>query len=121
MKEDTTDFGFTKVKVEEKRKLVSQVFDSVADSYDIMNDLMSLGVHRLWKRHAIALAQVRPNMQVLDLAAGTGDLSALMAPLVTKSGHITLCDINMSMLQHAQMRLIDKGFVENISIVQANA
>lgn len=121
MKEDTTDFGFTKVKVEEKRKLVSQVFDSVADSYDVMNDLMSLGVHRLWKRHAIALAQVRPNMQVLDLAAGTGDLSALMAPLVTKSGHITLCDINMSMLQHAQMRLIDKGFVENINIVQANA
>jgi demethylmenaquinone methyltransferase/2-methoxy-6-polyprenyl-1,4-benzoquinol methylase len=121
MKEDVTDFGFTKVKIEEKRKLVGKVFDSVADSYDIMNDLMSLGVHRLWKRHAIALTQVRANMQVLDLAAGTGDLSALMAPLVGKHGHITLCDINMSMLEHAQMRLIDKGFVENINIVQANA
>lgn len=121
MEEDKTDFGFTKVNVNEKRRLVTDVFDSVASSYDVMNDLMSLGIHRLWKRHAIALLQVRPGMQVLDLAAGTGDLTCLLTPLVKENGQVTLSDINMSMLKCAQMRLIDKGMVDNIQIVQANA
>ena len=121
MKEDKTDFGFTQVNVDEKQRLVTNVFDSVASRYDVMNDLMSLGIHRLWKRHAIALLQLRQGMQVLDLAAGTGDLTCLMAPLIKETGRIILSDINMSMLKNAQMRLIDKGIVDNIQIVQANA
>ncbi len=121
MKEDKTDFGFTQVDVDEKRRLVTNVFDSVASRYDVMNDLMSLGVHRLWKRHAIALLQLRPGMQVLDLAAGTGDLTCLMAPIIKENGLITVSDINMSMLKNAQMRLIDKGIVDTVQIVQANA
>ena len=116
-----TDFGYTTVDVAQKQKLVENVFDSVASKYDIMNDAMSLGVHRLWKRHAIALLQVREGMQVLDLAGGTGDLTCLMAPLVTESGHITLSDINASMLHEGKNRLIDKGIVGNIDIVLANA
>ncbi len=116
-----TDFGYTTVDVAQKQKLVENVFDSVASKYDIMNDAMSLGVHRLWKRHAIALLQVREGMQVLDLAGGTGDLTCLMAPLVTESGHITLSDINASMLHEGKNRLIDKGIIGNIDIVLANA
>ncbi|MBN9286441.1 MAG: bifunctional demethylmenaquinone methyltransferase/2-methoxy-6-polyprenyl-1,4-benzoquinol methylase [Gammaproteobacteria bacterium 39-13] len=121
MKDDTTDFGFTKVKATQKHKLVGQVFDSVASSYDLMNDLMSLGIHRLWKRHAIALAQIRPNQHVLDLAAGTGDLTRLIVPKVTASGQVTLSDINMSMLAQAKIRLTDEGIFDNIRIVQADA
>jgi demethylmenaquinone methyltransferase/2-methoxy-6-polyprenyl-1,4-benzoquinol methylase len=121
MSEDTTDFGFKKVKIQEKKYLVSKVFDSVASNYDLMNDLMSFGIHRLWKRHAISLCQIRKGQHVLDLAAGTGDLSLLIAPKVTRTGKITLCDINDNMLANAKTRLIDNGIVENIQIVQANA
>lgn len=121
MKDDTTDFGFTKVKITEKQKLVSGVFDSVASRYDLMNDLMSFGIHRLWKRHAIALAQIHPNQQVLDLAAGTGDLTRLIAPKITATGQITVCDINQSMLSQAKVRLMDEGIFDNIGIVQADA
>jgi demethylmenaquinone methyltransferase/2-methoxy-6-polyprenyl-1,4-benzoquinol methylase len=120
-KENTTDFGFTKVNVNEKSTLVNQVFDSVASNYDRMNDVMSLGIHRLWKRHAIAALQLRQGQSVLDLAGGTGDLSCLIAPHVTTKGHVTLCDININMLSHAKTRLLDKGFVENIDIVQSDA
>ncbi|MBS0287355.1 MAG: bifunctional demethylmenaquinone methyltransferase/2-methoxy-6-polyprenyl-1,4-benzoquinol methylase UbiE [Proteobacteria bacterium] len=116
-----TDFGYQTVDIDDKQKLVEKVFDSVATKYDIMNDAMSLGVHRLWKRHAIGMLQVRQGMQVLDLAGGTGDLTLLMHPLVTESGHITLSDINGAMLACAKERLIDKGVVGNIDIVQANA
>ncbi len=116
-----TDFGFQTVDVDQKQKLVEHVFDSVASKYDIMNDAMSLGIHRLWKRHAISLLQVRAGMRVLDLAGGTGDLTCLMAPLVTESGHITLSDINASMLNEGKHRLIDKGIVGNVDIVLANA
>jgi demethylmenaquinone methyltransferase/2-methoxy-6-polyprenyl-1,4-benzoquinol methylase len=121
MEKNTTDFGFTKVNVEEKHKLVAKVFDSVANKYDLMNDLMSLGIHRLWKRHAISLCQVRKGHHVLDLACGTGDLSLAMAPLVGSLGSVTLSDINANMLYHAKNRLMDKGFLENIHITQANA
>lgn len=121
MNDETTDFGFKKVKLGEKKQLVSKVFDSVASNYDLMNDLMSLGIHRLWKRHAISLCQIRPGQHVLDLAAGTGDLSLLIAPRVTRTGKVTLCDINANMLANAKIRLINKGIVENIDIVQANA
>lgn len=118
---DKTDFGFSSVDVAQKQKLVENVFDSVASKYDIMNDAMSLGIHRLWKRHAISLLQVHAGMQVLDLAGGTGDLTCLMAPLVTQSGHITLSDINAKMLTQGKNRLIDKGLVGNIDIVLADA
>ncbi len=120
MKQDTIDFGFKKVRVDEKQKLVAGVFDSVASRYDIMNDFMSLGIHRLWKHQAVARLQVRPNHHVLDLACGSGDLALLIAPKVT-SGQITLSDINDNMLAVAKNRLIDKGRVSNIHLAQANA
>lgn len=120
MTPNTTDFGFTKVPIEEKQKRVEEVFNSVASRYDLMNDLMSLGIHRLWKRHAISHCQIRPHHHVLDLACGTGDLALLMIPLLAE-GKITLSDINNAMLTQAQTRLLDKGFVQNIELVQANA
>ncbi|MCS5712640.1 bifunctional demethylmenaquinone methyltransferase/2-methoxy-6-polyprenyl-1,4-benzoquinol methylase UbiE [Candidatus Berkiella aquae] len=120
MKEDTIDFGFRKVRVDEKQKLVAGVFDSVASRYDIMNDLMSLGIHRLWKRHAISLLQVRDHHDVLDLACGSGDLSLLIAPKL-KSGQLTLSDINDNMLAVAKNRLIDRGVVGNVHLALANA
>lgn len=121
MNTDKTDFGFTKVDIKEKQKKVKQVFDSVADRYDLMNDLMSLGIHRWWKRQAISRCQIRPNHQVLDLAAGTGDLSCLIHAKLNPMGSVTLCDLNEMMLQNARLRLIDQGIVENVRIVQANA
>jgi demethylmenaquinone methyltransferase/2-methoxy-6-polyprenyl-1,4-benzoquinol methylase len=120
MKQDTIDFGFKKVRIDEKQKLVAGVFDSVASRYDIMNDFMSLGIHRLWKHQAVARLQVRPNHQVLDLACGSGDLALLIAPKVP-SGQITLSDINDNMLAVAKNRLIDKGRVANMHFAQANA
>lgn len=120
--ENQTDFGFEKVSRQEKTARVKQVFNSVASNYDLMNDLMSLGAHRLWKRYAINACQLRPGQQVLDLAAGTGDLSLLIAPAVTPAGgQVTLCDINGAMLAIARNRLIDAGYVNNTPIVQANA
>lgn len=120
MKKDTVDFGFKQVNVDEKQQLVARVFDSVASRYDIMNDLMSLGIHRLWKRHAIALLQVRPNHHILDLACGSGDLALLMAPQLSQ-GEITLSDINPNMLDLAKNRLLDKGIVGNTHFTLANA
>ncbi|MCP4411641.1 MAG: bifunctional demethylmenaquinone methyltransferase/2-methoxy-6-polyprenyl-1,4-benzoquinol methylase UbiE, partial [Gammaproteobacteria bacterium] len=92
-----------------------------ANRYDLMNDLMSLGIHRLWKRYAIELASVREGQTILDLAAGTGDLAKLMAPKVGKSGKIILSDINDSMLMVGRDRMTDSGFIGNIEYVQANA
>lgn len=120
MSNKTTDFGYKQVEINTKQKLVNEVFDSVSPNYDIMNDLMSLGIHRLWKRFAIATINVQANHQVLDLAAGTGDLALHLAPDV-KNGLITLCDINANMLSVARDRLIDKGFIQNTTLVQANA
>ena len=116
----TTDFGFKKVNVDEKRKLVTEVFNSVADKYDLMNDLMSLGIHRLWKRQAISMCQIRAHHHVLDLAGGTGDLTRLIAPKVS-SGQLTLCDINAQMLKNAKTRLIDNGIFDKVCFSQANA
>lgn len=121
MKEDTTDFGYKTVNIHDKRKLVTQVFDSVASRYDLMNDLMSLGIHRLWKRHAISMCQLRKGQKVLDVAGGTGDLTRLISPIVTMSGQVVLSDININMLIQAKNRLLDEGLVDNISIVQGNA
>ncbi|MFU8820085.1 MAG: bifunctional demethylmenaquinone methyltransferase/2-methoxy-6-polyprenyl-1,4-benzoquinol methylase UbiE [Gammaproteobacteria bacterium] len=119
---DTTHFGFTEVPVTEKARRVRGVFDSVATRYDLMNDLMSLGVHRAWKRITVEKTFLRPGMQVLDLAGGTGDLAALMAPRVTPGGRVVLSDINEAMLRRGRERLLDRGVAgENIEYCLADA
>ncbi|MBV1907692.1 MAG: bifunctional demethylmenaquinone methyltransferase/2-methoxy-6-polyprenyl-1,4-benzoquinol methylase UbiE [Kangiellaceae bacterium] len=119
--QQTTHFGFTDVPIEEKQGKVAEVFDSVAIKYDLMNDLMSAGVHRLWKRYTIEKSGVRKGNKVLDLAGGTGDLAALFSPIVGDSGQIVLADINDSMLKVGRDRLIDRGLVNNIRFAQVNA
>ena len=121
MSDDKTHFGYQTVDKEQKASMVADVFHSVADQYDVMNDLMSLGIHRLWKRYAIALSGVRAGQKVLDLAGGTGDLTELMANKVGPEGKIVLSDINRSMMQVGRERLVNKGLVGNIEYVQANA
>ncbi|WP_420467278.1 bifunctional demethylmenaquinone methyltransferase/2-methoxy-6-polyprenyl-1,4-benzoquinol methylase UbiE [Panacagrimonas sp.] len=116
----TTHFGFQQVPMEDKRRRVAGVFDSVASKYDVMNDLMSLGVHRLWKRFVIDLAGVRAGEKVLDVAGGTGDLSREFSRQVGPRGLVVLSDINAAMLGEGRRRLADKGVV-NLPIVQANA
>jgi len=119
--ENTTHFGFKTVAAEEKVKLVRGVFDSVAGQYDIMNDLMSLGIHRIWKRVAVQLSNVRAGDKVLDLAGGTGDLTLLFEKRVGDKGEVVLADINSQMLRTGRDRLIDKGVVGNIFYAQVNA
>ena len=121
MPDKTTHFGFTDVPVEEKEQRVRGVFDSVADNYDLMNDMMSFGIHRLWKRYAINMAGLQPGQQVLDLAGGTGDLTRLMAPRVEPGSHIILSDINAAMLAVGRERLLDNGIHGNVTFAQANA
>lgn len=117
----TTHFGYQQVPEEEKAGRVAQVFHSVADKYDLMNDLMSLGIHRLWKRFTIELSGVRGGQRVLDLAGGTGDLAARFSRMVGPTGEVVLCDINDSMLRVGRERLADRGAVGNIHYVQADA
>jgi demethylmenaquinone methyltransferase/2-methoxy-6-polyprenyl-1,4-benzoquinol methylase len=119
--DNTTHFGYKTVATNEKQKMVAGVFHSVAQKYDVMNDLMSFGVHRLWKRYAIEMAQVRNGQRVLDLAGGTGDIAALFAPRVGKEGQIVCADINSSMLSVGRDKLTDNGIIGNIDYVQANA
>ena len=119
--DETTDFGFEQVKKGEKAGRVREVFDSVADQYDVMNDLMSGGLHRLWKRFTIELGAVRSGQTVLDIAGGTGDLAAKFSKLVGNDGNVILADINAAMLSVGRDRLIDKGALNNISVVQADA
>jgi demethylmenaquinone methyltransferase / 2-methoxy-6-polyprenyl-1,4-benzoquinol methylase len=121
MTENTTHFGFKRVAPEEKASLVRGVFDSVAQHYDIMNDLMSLGIHRIWKRLAVQLSNVRKGEQVLDLAGGTGDLAALFEQRVGAEGNVVLADINAQMLRTGRDRLIDRGLVGNVQYTQVNA
>ena len=117
----TTDFGYQKVRLEEKASRVAGVFDSVAARYDLMNDLMSGGVHRLWKRFTVELAGVRPGQQVLDIAGGTGDLSRAFARRVGPEGLVVLADINESMLKVGRDKLTDRGLAGNLHYVQADA
>lgn len=109
---ETTHFGFKKVPVEEKVTQVRQVFDSVAPSYDIMNDLMSLGIHRVWKRVAIEYLAPREGHKILDLAGGTGDLAMLIRPRIGNTGQLVIGDINPSMLAVGRDRLINKGIAD---------
>lgn len=119
--DDTTDFGYERVKTAEKAGRVREVFDSVAAQYDLMNDLMSGGLHRLWKRFTIELSAVRSGQTVLDIAGGTGDLAAKFSKLVGADGKVILADINAAMLSVGRDRLIDKGALNNIDVVQADA
>jgi demethylmenaquinone methyltransferase/2-methoxy-6-polyprenyl-1,4-benzoquinol methylase len=121
MSDKTTHFGFQKVPVEEKAQRVRSVFDSVATDYDLMNDVMSLGIHRLWKRLAIGMANIRPGQQVLDLAGGTGDLVLMIAPRVGPRGRVVLSDINNAMIRTGRARLLDRGIAGNVEYVQADA
>lgn len=117
----TTHFGFEAVDWNEKEKKVADVFKSVASRYDQMNDLMSLGIHHLWKRFTVELSQVRPGQTVLDLAGGSGDLTRLISQKVGGKGHVILADINADMITIGRHRLIDAGLIKNISYVQGNA
>lgn len=119
--EKTTHFGFESVSWDEKERKVAEVFHSVAESYDLMNDLMSLGIHRLWKRFTIALSHLRPGQRVLDLAGGSGDLTRLLHKRVGSQGQVVLADINASMLQVGRDRLLNQGLFENLHWVQADA
>jgi len=121
MTDKTTHFGFKEVPYEEKVRKVAGVFHSVADKYDIMNDLMSFGVHRIWKRYTIELSGVRQGHRVLDLAGGTGDLAARFSRMVGREGQVVLADINDSMIKVGRERLTDRGIAGNINYVQANA
>jgi demethylmenaquinone methyltransferase/2-methoxy-6-polyprenyl-1,4-benzoquinol methylase len=117
----TTHFGYQQVPLAEKAGKVREVFDSVADKYDVMNDVMSLGIHRLWKRFTLEMTGLKPGQRALDLAAGTCDLAAKLAEQVGSKGEVVASDINGAMLDNGRDRLLDKGVVGNIRYVQADA
>lgn len=119
--EQTTHFGYEQVPVERKAEKVAEVFHSVAKKYDIMNDVMSFGIHRVWKRIAIDMLALRPGHTVLDLAGGTGDLTAKISPKVGEQGAVYLTDINAGMLDVGRDRLLDQGIFRNVHITQADA
>ena len=119
--QETTHFGFRTVAKDEKQEMVAEVFHSVAAKYDLMNDLMSFGIHRIWKRFTIVCSGVRLGQRVLDLAGGTGDLTAKFSRLVGEKGEVVLADINDSMLKMGREKLRNLGIVGNVSYVQANA
>lgn len=121
MSEDKTHFGFEQVDVGDKVKRVAGVFHSVADKYDLMNDVMSMGIHRLWKRFTLAQTGLKAGMRALDLAGGTGDLALRMSRMVGPAGEVVLSDINESMLSNGRERLLDEGVAGNVRYVQANA
>lgn len=121
MTEQTTHFGFRQVPEGDKARLVRSVFDSVAGKYDLMNDLMSLGIHRIWKRIALQLSHVRHGESVLDLAGGTGDMTALFRERVGSQGRVVLSDINAEMLKRGRDRLIDDGVAEGVNYAQIDA
>ena len=120
-KESTTHFGFNEVPTTEKQRRVADVFDSVASNYDLMNDVLSFGVHHLWKRFTLELCGLRPGHRVLDLAGGTGDLAIKQANIVGESGQVFLGDINAAMLQQGRDRVIDKGLIGRVTPIQCNA
>jgi demethylmenaquinone methyltransferase/2-methoxy-6-polyprenyl-1,4-benzoquinol methylase len=121
MSDKTTHFGYETVDAKEKAGRVAGVFHSVADNYDLMNDLMSAGIHRLWKHMTIEMSGVRKGHKVLDIAGGTGDLAAKFSKIVGSEGSVVLADINESMLKVGRDRLIDRGITENVTFSQADA
>lgn len=121
MTERDTDFGYQRVPEHAKTTRVRGVFDSVASRYDLMNDLMSMGLHRLWKRLAVIIAGARPGDRVLDLAGGSGDLTRLLARDVGPTGEVVILDINRAMLDVGRNRLLDAGLADTLRYLQANA
>ena len=121
MTDKTTHFGFKHVAWKDKARRVGKVFDSVADNYDLMNDAMSLGIHRLWKRFAVEQSGARSGQRILDLAGGTGDLAARMSRLVGPEGEVVIADINASMLNVGRENLLNRGITGNVRFVQADA
>lgn len=117
----TTHFGFRDVESHEKAKLVGEVFSSVASKYDVMNDVMSAGMHRLWKRHFVGIANIRAGDKILDLAGGTGDIAKLMAERTGDTGHVVLSDINPAMLSVGRDRMLNEAAFGRISCAQINA
>lgn len=117
----SVDFGYQQVPREQKARRVREVFESVADKYDLMNDLMSAGVHRLWKRFTLSQTGLRPGQAALDVAGGTGDLAAGMARQVGERGLVVLSDINAAMLEVGRNRLLDRGLMRNVRFSLANA
>ena len=117
----TTHFGFRDVESHEKAKLVGEVFSSVASKYDVMNDVMSAGMHRLWKRHFVAIANIHAGDKILDLAGGTGDIAKLMAERAGDTGHVVLSDINQAMLSVGRDRMLNEAAFGRISCAQINA
>ena len=117
---ETTDFGFKKVPIDKKTDLVKAVFSSVAPNYDLMNDVMSLGLHRLWKRFALQCADLYPHQTILDVAAGTGDLSFLIKKRYSEN-EVYLTDVNQGMLLKGKEKLTDQGLIKNVFYVQTNA
>lgn len=120
-KDPQTHFGYQSIPSALKTERVASVFRSVASRYDLMNDLMSMGLHRLWKRVAIAQCQIRPSDWILDLAGGTGDLSAGLAKKLDKTGKVVLADINEAMLEQGRVRLLNQGISAAVCLIQANA
>ena len=116
----TTSFGFKTVSKEEKTEKVKEVFDSVATNYDLMNDLMSMGIHRLWKRFMLSQTGLKMGMKALDVAGGTGDIAALLREQVGESGLVVMTDINPSMLKEGRSRLLDRGKLKNIQVIQCD-
>lgn len=116
-----TNFGFKKVSEEEKVSLVNDVFTSVTKNYDLMNDLMSFGLHRVWKDYFLHCSNIKSGDTVLDLAAGTGDVTKLIHKIVGDKGQVISCDINFDMIEHGRNNLIDKGIIKNIDYVQSDA
>ena len=121
MSERETHFGYQRVAREDKARRVGAVFDSVAPRYDLMNDLMSLGIHRLWKRFTVGVCAVHAGQQVLDVAGGTADLSMQFARRVGETGSVVVADINARMLAEGRRRVIDTGLMESVTYVQADA
>lgn len=121
MTEQFTDFGYEKVPYGDKKARVRGVFDSVAPNYDLMNDVMSFGLHRLWKRFTVAKTGLKPGQRALDVAAGSGDLSVAMARQVGREGHVCVTDINYEMLSVGRDRLLDAGIAGNVEFMLADA
>ncbi len=118
---DKTHFGYKTVDVDQKERLVGGVFDSVASKYDLMNDVMSFGIHRIWKKIAMMHTGLKKGQRALDVAGGTGDLSIEMSKQVGADGEVVIADINPAMLEQGRRRLIDRGIAGNVSFVEANA
>ncbi len=121
MSDNKTHFGYKQVDADKKAGLVADVFSSVANKYDVMNDVMSFGVHRLWKKIAMSHTGLKKGQRALDVAGGTGDLTVYMSKQVGPTGEVIISDINPDMLEQGRRRLIDQGFAGNIKFVEANA